>query len=375
MDGEGLSFMDPCLHKEKQCAISKGPCPGVCVYADILGNINLGIIVLDVKNEKVIFQNGFSEEIFKDVIDASDFDTICALLLPDLYKYLSLAEPGFSRNFEFGNRLFGYTIYSIVEDFVWIFISDITEKERLRSIAEAMNTMDNIGYIFSGIRHEIGNPVNSIKMTISVLKKNLDTFSADTVREYVDRTLSEIERIEYLFKTLKNFNMYEEMEIQDVYLPSFVNDFLSLARKDFEAKGISIITNFEPEAEWVFADPRALQQVLLNILTNAADALEVIENDVIDIRISKDSKKIMIRVSDNGCGMSEKEQKDLFKPFYTTKKKGTGLGLVIAKNMLAKMNSTIEVESYKNIGTIVKLTLPEGSKRAVHDRKEADVAS
>jgi signal transduction histidine kinase len=288
---------------------------------------------------------------------------------------MNALDGSFSRKFEFGSRIFGYTVYKVVEDFVWIFINDVTDKERFQSIAEAMNTMDNIGYIFSGIRHEIGNPINSIKMTISVLKKNLNSFPIKTIEEYVDVTLSEISRIEYLFRTLKSFNMFEEMELQDLNIVGFLEDFLSLARKDFEAKGINISTHTESGLEWVHADPRALQQVLLNIMTNAADALEAAEKDVIDIRISRDSDKVIIRVSDNGCGMSENERKELFKPFFTTKKKGTGLGLVIARNMLAKMNSTIDIESHEDIGTIVKLALPVGHKDMADLQRKADVVT
>src|SRR3970282_1845245 len=82
---------------------------------------------------------------------------------------------------------------------------DVTDKLRFESIAEAVNTMNSIGYVFSGIRHEIGNPLNSIKMTLNVLKKNLDKYGKDHILEYIDRALSESARIEYLLKSLKNF--------------------------------------------------------------------------------------------------------------------------------------------------------------------------
>jgi PAS domain S-box-containing protein len=238
-------------------------------------------------------------------------------------------------------------------------ITDITEKLRLESIAQAVNTMNNIGFIFSGVRHEIGNPVNSIKMALSVLKQNLDSYSKETIREYADRMLSEIQRMEYLLKAMKNFNMYETVELMDTDMTDFMNKFLPLVKDDFQKRGIEIDASVS-EPAWVYADPRALQQVLLNIMTNAADALAGREDPRIVLSVSKLAGMINIRIEDNGSGMTEQQQEDLFKPFYTSKAKGTGLGLVIAKKMMTKMKGFIEVVSEKDKGTIIDLFIPEG---------------
>jgi PAS domain S-box-containing protein len=238
-------------------------------------------------------------------------------------------------------------------------ITDITEKLRLESIAEAVNTMDNIGFIFSGVRHEIGNPVNSIKIALSVLKQNLDSYSKEMIREYADRMLSEIQRMEYLLKAMKSFNLFETVELIDVNMTTFMDNFLRLISDDFAKKGIRIETNIRGTL-WAYIDPRALHQVLLNVMTNASDAFKGRENATITIRSAKLGDMINITVEDNGCGMTEQQQEDLFKPFYTTKSKGTGLGLVIAKKMMTKMKGFIEVVSEKGKGTIVDLFVPEG---------------
>jgi len=235
---------------------------------------------------------------------------------------------------------------------------DVTEKIRLESIAEAANAMENIGYIFAGIRHEIGNPINAIKITLRVLKSKLNQCPVETIQEYTDRVLAEISKMEYLLRALKNFNMYETLAVQSIFITSFMDRFLSLARIDFEQKGIRIRSLVQPEAQTAYADPRALQQVLLNTLSNAADALAGTENPEITIRVLKMDGSIRIRVTDNGCGMTEQQQKELFKPFRTTKPGGTGLGLVIARKMLTGMNGAIEVKSAKGSGTTVDISLP-----------------
>ena len=236
---------------------------------------------------------------------------------------------------------------------------DITERLRLESIAEAVNTMNNIGYVFSGIRHEIGNPINSIKMTLGVLKRNFDKYDKADILEYVERALSESARVEYLLKTLKNFNMYETQELQHIDLRSFLDKFSSLVKSDLcLKKGIDVRISVEQGAEFSYADPRALQQILLNICNNAADALEGRPGPIIEIKAAKLSDMILIRVKDNGAGISMKEQANLFKPFYTTKVHGTGLGLVIVKKMLAGMNGIIEIRSEKNVGTTIDIIIP-----------------
>jgi C4-dicarboxylate-specific signal transduction histidine kinase len=237
---------------------------------------------------------------------------------------------------------------------------DVTTKKRLESIAEATNLMKNIGYVFSGIRHELGNPINSIKMTLTVLSKSLDTFTHDNVQEFLERSLSEIARVEYLLKALRNFNMFEKPKIQEVRIDTFMDKFLSLVRDDFIRKGIKIEILASAWAMKGLVDPRALQQVMLNLMTNSADALIGIKSPRIAFDFNKVEKCIHVKVVDNGCGMTPDQKKDLFKPFFTSKSNGTGMGLVIAKKMLSEMNCTIDIESELNVGTRVIISIPEG---------------
>jgi len=237
---------------------------------------------------------------------------------------------------------------------------DVTEKLRLESIAEAVNVMDNIGYVFSGLRHEIGNPINSIKMTLNVLKKNLDKYDREIVMEYIDRALSESSRVEYLLKTMKSFNMFERPEKEMVEAASFIYNFYKLIFGDCMKKGIKAARSVDPDVKFFYADPRALQQVLLNIFTNAMDACEGRENPAIDLTVSRAEDMIRIRISDNGKGIGKKQMDNLFKPFHTSKVKGTGLGLVICKKMLAEMGGVMAINSEEGVGTTVDIFIPEG---------------
>ena len=241
---------------------------------------------------------------------------------------------------------------------------DITERKRLESIAEAANLMENIGFIFSGIRHELGNPVNTIKMTLSVLDANLEQYPAETNREFITRAIRELERVEYLLRSLKSFSLFEHPSIVPTRIESFIDSLLSLVADDLARKGIEVTTVLDPAAEVMQTDPRALQQVMLNLIINAADAVQDVAGPRIRLAVARHDAIVRIVVEDNGCGIPAKEQGNLFKPFFTTKAKGTGLGLVIVKNMLVKLGATIEVVSREKRGTTAILNMPGGHRGA-----------
>ena len=242
--------------------------------------------------------------------------------------------------------------------FNYVFICrDVTETRRLESIAEAVNMMDNVGYIFSGIRHELGNPINSVKMALTVLEKNLEKWDKEQIGVYINRSMSEISRVEYLLRTLKSFSLHENPEMDKVSLTHFMENFICFTKEDFEKRGIEIELSAKDENTGAWCDPRALHQVMLNLIANAADALKEKENPKITISLRRIKTRVQVSVEDNGSGMNEKQIGNLFKPFYTSKENGTGLGLVIVQKMLTRMNGTISIESKTDAGTQVKFTL------------------
>lgn len=234
---------------------------------------------------------------------------------------------------------------------------DVTERRRLESIAEAVNMMDNVGTIFSSLRHELGNPINSIKTALSVLRKNLEQYPRETVESYLDRTLAEIGRVEYLLKALRSFNMHERPRVERVDMARFLADFRALVRQDFEQRGIAVEAEVEGVPGLALADPRALHQVLLNLLTNAADALDGREAPRIVLRLERRGWSVDLTVIDNGAGIPESRRADLFRPFHTGKPHGTGLGLAIVKKLVTQMGGTVEVESEAGVGTEVRVSL------------------
>lgn len=241
---------------------------------------------------------------------------------------------------------------------------DLTLRKRLESIAEAVNVMDNIGYVFSGIRHEIGNPINTVKMILSLLKEEQTISEEKKLSQYLDNALHEIRRVEGLLLSLKSYNMFEKTVPEMIEMNEFFERFFALIRPDLEQRHISLVSTLESPRITCYADPRALQQVLLNLTTNAIDAIKEIPSPKIQFTIRSFNGMTDIQVIDNGTGFDGEIRKNLFKPFYTNKEKGTGLGLVITKKLIVSMRGTIQIERDKASSvTIITISLPSKSPK------------
>ncbi len=329
-------------------------------YGQILDYIDVGVLVLDLQERRIDYRNPVFCTVLQDEKLCGSFDRLEELILVDLDR--SVSGPA-SITISYRERTFGCSIYEIGERYRCVFIRDISEKMRLEAIAQAVNTMDNIGYIFSGVRHEIGNPLNSLKMALSVLRNNLGNFDRETVIEYIDRGLADIGRVEFLLKSMKSFAMFERVELRDVVLGEFMHRFMSLIEREFSERGISLVCELPGEIARVRIDNRALHQALLNLVANAADALSEVADPEIHIFAEERDQLVRLVVADNGKGISEEQKRHLFKPFNTSKPSGNGLGLVITRKLLAQMNADIEIESSPGNGTLAIISLPLSPER------------
>ncbi|MEM6961914.1 MAG: ATP-binding protein [Myxococcota bacterium] len=243
----------------------------------------------------------------------------------------------------------------------FVFVArDRTEQKRVERVSAALNMTDNVGYVFAGIRHELGNPVNSIKAALTVLRNRVETIHRDDLKDYLDDLLIETRTMEFLLKALKGYSSLDSVEISDVELPLFLNRFARLIRPDLNARRVHLQLSIEPDSI-AKADARALHQVLLNLTTNALDALEGSAVRNLHLEASKKGKTVELTVRDTGRGIPEERKNRLFQPFYSTKTHGTGLGLVIVQRLLARMKGTIDVSSELGVGTTFRIGLDSAS--------------
>ncbi len=356
-----MSDAAPC-HEARACPITGGPCPGQCVFAEVMKTQSLGVVVFDCAADALVFANNATRAILERAGRKADYATLRSLFLPTGEAPEAPARVHRPDPLRVGSRLLGFTLYRAGR-FAWMLVRDVTEKERLESIAEAVESMNNMGYVFSAVRHELGNPINSIKAALSLLRANVDSFPLETVAEYLDRMAAEVGRVENLLRSLKTFSLYERLEIQPVEVGGLLNAFAGLVSAESHRRNLALSVEVAAEC-WAACDSRAMQQVLLNLFANAVDAVGGRLQPEVRLKASSADGLATIRVEDNGEGMTPEQRRHLFKPFHTTKEAGTGLGLVISRKMVARMSGTIAVDSQEGLGTTVTITLPEARSGA-----------
>lgn len=234
---------------------------------------------------------------------------------------------------------------------------DVTEDRQLQTLAQTLNSMENLGYVFAGVRHELGNPLNSAKAALTFLRQHVESLPKGKVAAYLDAALAEMDRMEYLMKTLRSFTSHELVTVRATAMEPFLEQFVSVLRVSFEDRQATLDLRVPGDPGKALADPRALHQVLLNLVSNAVDAVEGCIAPTVTLEVRRWKEQLHLTVLDNGVGMSGEQQENLFKPFHTSKVHGTGLGLVLSRKLTAQMGGTLEIISQRGAGTAATVRL------------------
>ena len=215
----------------------------------------------------------------------------------------------------------------------------------------------SMGQLAAGIAHELNNPLGTIVLLADVLKK--ETPEDDPKREDLKVIIQETARCKNIVADLLNFSRQQELLTQDVYIPALVEQVLTSIYHQPAFEGIKIIQDFDAQIPAIQADPAQLQQVFINLLSNAADAIDG-EGQIEISAQPTNGQWIEIKVSDSGCGISPEHLRKLFAPFFTTKAlgKGTGLGLSIVYGIIKMHRGQIVAQSQEGVGTTFVITLP-----------------
>ncbi|MGD9807428.1 MAG: ATP-binding protein [Deferribacterales bacterium] len=250
---------------------------------------------------------------------------------------------------EFGrmSRLFNYMVYSLRKSFSTIssIHKNMMHNDRLMTI----------GTLTAAVSHEIKNPLNSIMLHSDIL-----AMKCGEHKEYCEKILSDADRIKDIIDNTLNFSRFDdEQNVKEVNLNSFIADVRLYAdRTILKWTDIPLVMDIQDELGTLRANPVHLEQILLNLIRNAVDAVEESESPMMWLRAGRDHENVVISVSDNGKGIPEHIKKLIFDEFYTTKATGTGIGLYIVKELVSKYNGTIDLTSEPGHGTTFTITLP-----------------
>ncbi len=232
-----------------------------------------------------------------------------------------------------------------------------TTQEQLQSAEK----LASIGQLAAGVAHEINNPLGTIMLYSSMLKKDIEKGICENRNaEDLQMIIEEADRCKNIVSNLLNFARQGKLKISKVDFGKLIDNVIKSVSIKQEFKDVFINVNDQSSIELIDGDNDQLKQVFLNIITNACESLE--ESDVknVNINVQNNDHYLLIDVVDTGCGIPEDNLKKLFTPFFTTKKmgKGTGLGLAISYGIIKMHKGDIKVKSNVGHGSVFTIKLP-----------------
>jgi len=232
-------------------------------------------------------------------------------------------------------------------------IQDVTEMKTMEEQIVNSEKLASIGRLAAGIAHEIGNPLTSIFSFVQILREMEDN---EFKKESLDTIYFHINRISEILKQLSGFSKMPAGEASECRINDIIETSLNLIQYDKKAKNISIVKELSPSLPEVVCSGNQLSQVFVNLILNAMDAMP--DGGTLTIKSMTKGNNMIIRFEDTGMGVPKEDITKVFEPFYTTKEKGTGLGLAVSYDIIKKMNGALDIESELGHGSVFTITLP-----------------
>jgi len=260
---------------------------------------------------------------------------------------------------DFGNRRGYFQVVSTPlvgaegRSSILVLIQDLTDIKMAEEQMMQSEKLSALARLSAGVAHEIGNPLTSISSYVQILKEmDFDDFT----KEALDTVSRHINRIATIVRQMSSFTKTKREEVERQNVSAIIDATIQLVKYDKRMRNIEINEEIEEGIPEVQVDGDQLEQVFINIVLNAADAMP--EGGELTIKAARNQNNVDVEFRDTGKGIPADQIERIFDPFYTTKEKGTGLGLSVSYTIIRNFGGTILVASPPEGGTIFTVRLP-----------------
>ncbi|MEJ2363244.1 MAG: PAS domain S-box protein [Deltaproteobacteria bacterium] len=266
------------------------------------------------------------------------------------------------------------SLTDIGQDSVIVTTSDVTERVKSEEQLIQASKMATLGEMSAGVAHELNQPLSVIKTAASFLTKKIDRnepVATDILRELADEMDSQVDRASLIINHLRQFGRKTDIRKVNVQLNDCISGTFTVLGRQLEVHGIKVEVDLDQELPPIKGDRNRLEQVFLNLIMNARDAMDEKQEragqdieKVLRISSKTAGDRVLVAVSDTGPGMSEAVKEKIFEPFFTTKPvgKGTGLGLAISFGIVRDYDGIIEVQTAEGRGTTFTISFPAAAQ-------------
>ncbi|WML27006.1 PAS domain S-box protein [Neobacillus sp. OS1-33] len=230
--------------------------------------------------------------------------------------------------------------------------SDVTKLRETEERLRRTEKLSIVGELSASVAHEIRNPLTSLKGFVQLLQME------DVKHQfYYQIMLDELNRINDIVGELLLLAKPQLLKYTKAYLQKLLQDVISLLNTEASLYNVQIEVHFTENELWIECDPNQLKQLFINVIKNSIEASQ--NGGKVEIVLEQIEKsRVLITIKDNGCGISKERLEKIGEPFYSSKEKGTGLGLTVSFKIVQSHQGTIHFDSQKNQGTSVQITLP-----------------
>lgn len=260
---------------------------------------------------------------------------------------------------------------------VVLILHDLSRIKELEKALRRRDRLSMLGVLAAGLAHEIKNPLGGIKGAAQLLDRELKA-DLSGLRDFTGLMIREVERVDGIIEELMNLARPRPKRLEETQIIRILNDVVIFQREAFRDKGIDFDLDLDPSIPPIHGDPAHLTQLFVNLIKNAAEAVEENGHVAIVCRISHDfnlakagsppAPFIVVDIQDNGPGIPAEEMDRIFTPFYSTKAKGNGLGLVICQKIAEEHGALLNVVSQPGQGSTFSFSIPLPRSHPRHEK-------